>query len=236
MSNRKSTRRTQIAPIGKQFGKLIVIGYSHAEFRVNSKTPRWIDYWLCRCECGVEKPQLAFAVSIGKIRSCGCGRIEAVKRAVTTHGLSRVKCSGFSILAGMIQRCENPKDTGYAWYGAIGTKVCKRWHHFESFLEDVGGPPSPDYTIDRIDNNGHYSCGKCDECLSNGWPMNARWATRAEQARNRRTNVYIVHDGKRMVMEDWAKLAMPKPLNSATLRTRLAHGWSMERALSQAVE
>lgn len=71
-------------------------------------------------------------------------------------------------------------------------KVCKRWHKFENFLEDMG-IPRDDESIDRIDSNGHYT------------PKNCRWADRKTQNSNQKKNVYIEHDGKRMTVTSWAR-------------------------------
>lgn len=76
----------------------------------------------------------------------------------------------------MIQRCENPNDKAYKYYGARGIKVCKRWHSFENFYADVGDPPEGK-TLDRWPNNdGDYELN------------NFRWATRSQQQQNRRPN------------------------------------------------
>ena len=77
--------------------------------------------------------------------------------------------------AGMISRCENPRQVGYKNYGGRGIRVCERWRRdFVAFRDDVGPKPGPGYSIDRIDNDGNYE------------PGNVRWATRPQQRANSR--------------------------------------------------
>ena len=73
----------------------------------------------------------------------------------------------------MRKRCSSKSYVYYSHYGGRGIKVCDRWAtSFPNFLEDMGKKPSPNHSLDRIDNDGNYE------------PSNCRWATKQEQSRN----------------------------------------------------
>jgi len=76
----------------------------------------------------------------------------------------------------MLKRCRDPRHIYFAKYGGRGITVCARWSNFPEFLADMGPRPSLRHSIDRIDNDGNYELSNC------------RWATPAQQQRNRRDN------------------------------------------------
>ena len=101
----------------------------------------------------------------------------------------------------MINRCNNPNDAAYKYYGAKGVKVCQRWHKYENFLADMGERPSSDHSIDRKQVAGDYT------------PSNCRWATRSEQQKNK-TTTRLYTDGVFVgtLVECAAKIGISKEL------------------------
>lgn len=119
----------------------------------------------------------------------------------------------------MMQRCNNPKATNYKYYGAVGIKVCERWHTFDLFLEDMGQCDTSDLTLDRIDNSRGYEPGNC------------RWVSQAEQNKNRpRHAVMLTHNGVTKSVSQWA-IELDMPANNISMRLNRL-GWSVERTLT----
>jgi|SRR2546426_4040973 len=207
--------------INQKFGRLTVIAKAESRGEgTNSKT-----YWLCQCECGREVEVMTGSLRSENTQSCGCYKTDKTIERNTTHGLSHHP--EYRIWAHIKYRCTQPSDAAFEYYGARGIMMCIGWRDsFANFLRDIGPRPSRKHTIERIDNNGHYSCGKCEECLANGWPFNCRWATQAEQTTNTRRNRMITFEGKTLWLAEWSRIFN---LDHKTITSRIELGWPLEK-------
>jgi hypothetical protein len=132
----------------------------------------------------------------------------------TTHGMKNTP--EYSAWCSMRARCKNKSASHYQDYGGRGIVVCERWNTFENFYADMGPRPSPNHSIDRKDNNGNYE------------PSNCRWATKEIQFNNRRTCIFLTHNGITMTAAQWTRKMGWK---ARKIHVRLRRGWSVSEAL-----
>ncbi len=114
------------------------------------------------------------------------------------------KIPEYSIWKGM--RCRVRHN---AVYIRKGIAVCAAWQRFEQFYEDMGKRPTPNHTLERIDNSLGYFADNC------------RWATVHEQTRNKDNNIWITHLGETQILKDWCDSLN---LDYATVWIRLSKG------------
>lgn len=214
-----------IIKIGDEFTRLTVLAPAGKDR--DGKT-----LWLCACACfNLTWARTAQLNSKSK-KSCGClVRDNAIKRN-TTHGMTtrQTHPPEWTSWSHMRYRCNDPDNAAYERYGGRGIQACKRFNQsFIAFYRCVGPRPSPQHSIDRVDNNGHYSCGTCADCRKNGWPMNVRWATKKEQSQNRSVTVWIKFKDQRHCLAEWSRIT---GIKENTLTGRLDAGWSIENALT----
>lgn len=121
---------------------------------------------------------------------------------------------------GMLDRCLNKEHQAYHNYGGRGISVCDRWsgeNGLDNFCTDMGLAPSLKHSLDRIDNSLGY------------FPDNCRWATRKEQARNRRTNKLITIDKETKSMAEWCEIYN---IDYLLVKDRIHDGWEPLKAFT----
>ena len=134
------------------------------------------------------------------------------------HTIGKKRTPEHAIWSEMIKRVTCKKNNRYARYGGRGIKICKRWHLFKNFFEDMGKRPLG-MTLERVDNNKGYM------------PSNCIWASRKQQARNRGTTRWITFKRQKRSLAEWCEL---KNLNYARVQARLDKlGWSINEAFGE---
>lgn len=195
-----------------KFGRLTVL----YKTRLSSNN-RWL--WLCGCVCGNKKEIDGQVLRGGDSNSCGCLDKEQKRNICiqrnTTHGMRDTRI--YAAWIDMKTRCNNPRSKAYPWYGARGIRVCPEWESFETFFKDMGHPPSPKHSLDRINSNDMYTKSNC------------RWVLPTVQQNNRTNNRLITHNGQTQTLQNWSKLTgIPRK----TISNRIDRGWDVAKSLN----
>lgn len=187
MAEKQSTRISEYGryrPIrniaGERFGIITALSFYDIR-RGNTR-------WLCRCDCGTEKPMSLS--SLMRVKSCGCLSGKLISQSKITHGMRNTR--EYRIWASAKTRCFNSRCKSFPHYGGRGITMCDAWRDsFYVFLKDMGTCPDG-HEIERVNNDGNYE------------PSNCRWATRTEQARNKRRTPQVTHNGETLSLKEWA--------------------------------
>lgn len=173
--------------------------------------------YFCRCDCGETIVVIGANLKRGHTKSCGCLRSEMVAAKNFVHGHSGTQA--YETWCQIKKRCSRPNAVHFDRYGGRGITMCKRWRDsFEAFLADMGEPPSPRHSIDRINNDGNYE------------PRNCRWSLPLVQMNNTSRNRYYTRGGETLTVAEWCRALK---LSHATVRMRLHRGWTIEDALTR---
>lgn len=179
----------------------------------DSKTSDGHIKWICKCGCGNVSEYSATRVRFGYVVQCKkCAHMAAGSKN-KTHGMRNSK--EYRAWSAMKARA---KGTGKykRSYGDKGVTVCHEWSKsFELFFSYLGRAPSPDHSIDRIDNDKGYE------------PGNVRWATWTEQQRNKRCSVFVTNGVAVFHIKEVAdKLGISKGAAHLRLKRGTLHGYS----------
>ncbi len=197
-------------------GRLTVLGETDPHTTSGGGVKRRV---LCACQCG-EKTVVRLAEFLsGRSASCGCLKREATSARFSkaVDGLRSKDHPLYPTWKGMKERCYNPKNWSYKYYGAKGVSVCPEWlNNFPQFVLDVGPKPSPGHSLDRVDSSLNYS------------PDNCRWATQTEQTNNQSSNRRVTIGGESLTVAAACRLLGH---DAGLARSRINRGWSVEDAV-----
>lgn len=208
--------------IGVRFGRLVVTGPDIRRRGACGTGPR---YWPCQCDCGQTVTVVGTSLTSGETRSCGCLQRELTAARARTHGATAGshRTALYYVWTSMRARCYQSTRPEFVHYGGRGITVCDAWRdNFAAFQAwAVMAGYQRGLSLDRRDNDGHYT------------PANCRWADRVTQANNMRSNRHVVAFGETKTPAQWVRDPRCR-VNIHTLRLRIFRlGWPPERAIQE---
>jgi hypothetical protein len=186
---------------GQVVGKLIYLEEAEPRIEVSSVTDKKIKVRMAkfRCDCGEVLTARVNQVVFGKIVRCNQCAKQSQARLVTKHGgmVGYKANKAYTAWKSIKRRCYSENFEDFHNYGGRGIKVDDFWRDsFENFfvwwnLQDLCNNHAA--SIDRINNDKGYS------------PINCRLATRKEQSRNKRNNVWMSNGVEILCSKDVAE-------------------------------
>lgn len=174
---------------GDTFGRLTYTGLTYTQIIYG----HWVRFIEAVCVCGEVKIYKFTSIACGDTQSCGCLRKEVVRKLMTTHNLTNHPL--YMVYKKIISRCYDEKDKGFKDYGARNIEVWKDWRDdfmcFYNWCMENGYKEG--LSVERLDNDGNYA------------PYNCKFATDAEQSRNKRNTRNYTAFGETKCLFDWGK-------------------------------
>src|SRR5438045_82720 len=122
-------------------------------------------------------------------------RKEPVKKTAVQRRLEKLHDN-------IVQRCTNPNNPAYSWYGGREDGPPIKFHgpwrgrrklFIKELLAEIGPPRHRSDSLDRINRNGNYE------------PGNIKWSTKSEQAANRNSTRVVEVNGVSVLSPDAAR-------------------------------
>lgn len=148
--------------VGQTYGPYKVLKHTRTDKHRGPSRISYVQWFQIKCVCGfTEERRLQ---NFRTVKHCTHDPMAQLEHAGLFHNIH--------------ERCYNPNNKAFKYYGAKGVRVCDRWSRttegLRNFLSDMGPRPSPQHSVDRKDPCGDYEPGNC------------RWATITEQNNNKR--------------------------------------------------
>lgn len=172
--------------IGEQYGNLTILGFDYERRTPNGTLRR---YMRCKCSCGKVISVALHQLKSGHTKSCGC------TKGLAQRGFKYNYPHLYPVYDNMVKRCYKLTDSQYKIYGERGIKVCDEWlNDRDSFYNwALTNGYKQGLQLDRINSNGNYE------------PDNCRFVTAKENARNKRNNRFIYHNGEKYVFSEFCE-------------------------------
>lgn len=192
----------------QKFGRLTAL------YKLHNHHDKDHTYWLCICDCGNLTETRSDRLRNGRAQSCGCLHKK--------HGKSNTRL--YHIWRQIKTRCYNKNNRDYMKYGDRGIQICDEWlNNFQAFYDwAIENGYKENLTIDRVNVNGNYE------------PDNCTWATKKQQARNKRDTLYYTIDCETKSLSEWCEISNLK-YNKVYCRIH-RDNWPIERALGLEVK